>query len=151
MAPVRLAIARCARWGSLPASQAITASTANSGRVCSQARIARASPWDIRNCAASAPHATRKAESSMLGKVHSADSAEAPACETAASSFRNRTGRRYLQASGCGRRSVFTSTSTGALVMGRDQIKSASLHSFHEDHVEPQDAGRFEQLVHEML
>jgi GTP cyclohydrolase I len=35
--------------------------------------------------------------------------------------------------------------------MGRDQIKSASLHSFHEDHVEPPDAGRFEQLVHEML
>ena len=38
--------------------------------------------------------------------------------------------------------------------MGRDQIKSASLHSFHENHVdEPADAGggRFEQLVHEML
>jgi GTP cyclohydrolase IA len=35
--------------------------------------------------------------------------------------------------------------------MGRDQIKSASLHSFHEDHIEPPDAGRFEQLVHEML
>jgi len=35
--------------------------------------------------------------------------------------------------------------------MGRDEIKSASLHSFHEDHVEPPDAGRFEQLVHEML
>ena len=35
--------------------------------------------------------------------------------------------------------------------MGRDQIKSASLHSFHEDHIEPPDAGRFEQLVHELL
>jgi len=35
--------------------------------------------------------------------------------------------------------------------MGRDQIKSASHHSFHEDHFEPPDAGRFEQLVHEML
>ena len=35
--------------------------------------------------------------------------------------------------------------------MGRDQIKSASLHSFHEDHIEPPDAGRFEQLVHEIL
>ena len=35
--------------------------------------------------------------------------------------------------------------------MGRDEIKSASLHSFHEDHTEPPDAGRFEQLVHEML
>jgi|SRR5689334_5242723 GTP cyclohydrolase IA len=35
--------------------------------------------------------------------------------------------------------------------MGRDQIKSASLHSFHEDHIEPPDAGRFERLVHEML
>ncbi|HKE89727.1 MAG TPA: GTP cyclohydrolase I FolE [Gemmatimonadales bacterium] len=35
--------------------------------------------------------------------------------------------------------------------MGRDQIKSASLHSFHEEHIEPPDAGRFEQLVHELL
>src|SRR2546426_821648 len=36
--------------------------------------------------------------------------------------------------------------------MGRDQIKSASLHSFHEEHhEEPVDAGRFERLVHEML
>ena len=35
--------------------------------------------------------------------------------------------------------------------MGRDEIRSASLHSFHEDHVEPPDAGRFEELVHEML
>ena len=35
--------------------------------------------------------------------------------------------------------------------MGRDEIRSASLHSFHEDHIEPPDAGRFEELVHEML
>lgn len=36
--------------------------------------------------------------------------------------------------------------------MGRDQIKSASLHSFHEDHAaQPPEGGRFEQLVHEML
>src|SRR5436309_2659144 len=40
MAPVKLAMARWARSGSRPASQAITASTANSGRVCSQARSA---------------------------------------------------------------------------------------------------------------
>src|SRR5436309_2068741 len=59
MAPVRFAIARCARSGSRPASQAITASTANSGSVCNQARMASAAPWEIRNCAASAPHAER--------------------------------------------------------------------------------------------
>jgi hypothetical protein len=63
----------------LPASHAITASTANSGSVCSQASAARASPWEIRNCAASAPQATRKAESRMDGKVHSAERAAAPA------------------------------------------------------------------------
>src|SRR5439155_54200 len=76
MAPVKLAIARWARVGSRPASQAITASTANSGRVCSHARIARARPWEMRNCAASAPHATRNADARMLGNVHSADSAD---------------------------------------------------------------------------
>src|SRR5438034_8021226 len=75
MAPVRFAIARCARSGSRPASQAITASTANSGSVCNQARMASAAPWEIRNCAASAPHATRNADARMLGKVHSADRA----------------------------------------------------------------------------
>src|SRR6266511_4371483 len=85
-------MARCARSGSFPASHAITASTANSGSVCSHARIARARPWEIRNCAASAPQATRNAESRMLGKVHSAASAEPPACIRAASSFRSRTG-----------------------------------------------------------
>src|SRR5579862_7292282 len=89
MAPVRLAIARCARAGSRPASQAITASTANSGRVWSQARMARASPWDIRNCAASAPQATRNAENRMLGKVHRAESAETDFA--AVSSFMART------------------------------------------------------------
>src|SRR5438128_2209610 len=62
MAPVRFAIARCARSGSRPASQAITASTANSGSVCNQARMASAAPWEIRNCAASAPHATRNGD-----------------------------------------------------------------------------------------
>ncbi len=69
---------------SCPACQAITASTANSGSVCSQARIASASPCDIMNCAASAPHATRKALSSMLGKVQSAVIAEAAALDAAA-------------------------------------------------------------------
>src|SRR6266550_1700378 len=46
----------------------------------------------MRNCAASAPQATRNAESSMAGKVHSAASAVPPACVAWASSFRNRTG-----------------------------------------------------------
>src|SRR2546430_6225639 len=77
MAPVKLAMARWARSGSRPASQAITASTANSGRVCSQARIARARPWEMRNCAASAPQATRNAvphldrKSTRLNSSHS--------------------------------------------------------------------------------
>ena len=36
--------------------------------------------------------------------------------------------------------------------MGRDKIKSASLHSFHESHTEPTVVRiPFEQLVHEML
>src|SRR3989441_2361704 len=87
MAPVRFAIARCARSGSRPASQAITASTANSGSVCNQARMASAAPWEIRNCAASAPHATRNADARMLGKVHSADRAEPPATDRKASTF----------------------------------------------------------------
>src|SRR5436309_8310187 len=87
MAPVRLAIARWARSGSRPASQAITASTANSGSVCNQARIARARPWEMRNWAASAPQVTRKADARMLGNVHSADSAEPPAVDRKASTF----------------------------------------------------------------
>src|SRR5437773_675933 len=92
MAPVKFAMARWARAGSLPASQAITASTANSGSVCSHASRASARPWEIRNCAASAPQATRNAETRMLGKVQSADSAEPPAWIAAASSFKSRTG-----------------------------------------------------------
>src|SRR2546427_11945494 len=88
MAPVRFAIARWARSGSRPASHAITASTANSGSVCNQARIARARPWEMRNWAASAPQATRKADVRMPGNVHSADSAEPPAVDRKASTFR---------------------------------------------------------------
>src|SRR6266566_4183148 len=64
-----------------------TTSTAYSGTVCSQARIARARPWEMRNCAASAPQATRNADARMLGNVHRADSAVAPAVDTKASSF----------------------------------------------------------------
>src|SRR5206468_12034396 len=73
----------------------------------------------MRNWAASAPQATRNADNSMLGKVHRAESALPPACSTGggASSFRNRTGVQDT--------------------MARDQIKSASLHSFHESHTEP--------------
>src|SRR2546421_2752958 len=68
-----------ARWvllGSLPACQAMTASTANSGIVCSQARMASASPCDIRNCAASAAQAMTKEEKRMLGKVQRAERGE---------------------------------------------------------------------------
>src|SRR5258708_4567666 len=88
MAPVRLAMARWVRLGSLPASHAITASTANSGVVCSHASTASATPCEMRNCAASAPQATRNAESRMLGNVHRADAAEPPAADREASTFR---------------------------------------------------------------
>src|SRR5437762_12795733 len=91
MAPVKFAMARWARAGSLPASQAITASTANSGSVCSHASRPSARPWEIRTGAASAPQATRNAETRMLGKAHRAESAEAPAWHTAASTFSSRT------------------------------------------------------------
>src|SRR5450759_1000133 len=70
--PVKFAIARWTFAGSLPACHAITASTANSGRVWSQARIASARPCETRNCAASAPHATRNAENRIDGNVQSA-------------------------------------------------------------------------------
>src|SRR2546426_4247322 len=91
VARVRSGRAGCARAGSWPASQAITASTANSGSVCSHASRASARPWEIRNCAASAPWATRTAETRMLGKINRAESAEAPAWDTAASTFSSRT------------------------------------------------------------
>src|SRR5207245_1137819 len=57
---------------------------------------------------------------------------EPPACVAEASSFRNRTGVQDT--------------------MARDQMKSASLRSFHESHTEPT-AVRipFQTLVHEML
>src|SRR5436305_186972 len=64
-------MARCVFAGSFPAPQAITASTANSGMVCSQARMASASPCDIRNCAASAAQAMTNEEKRMLGNVQS--------------------------------------------------------------------------------
>ncbi len=75
--------------GFFPAFQAITASTANSGIVWMSARMARASPWEIRNSAASAPHATTNAAPIIAGKVHSADQAEAggDASETDTSSL----------------------------------------------------------------
>src|SRR5213078_2420557 len=46
----------------------------------------------MRNCAASAPQATRNADSSMLGKVHTAASAVPPACIAGTSSFKSRMG-----------------------------------------------------------
>src|SRR5690349_6447780 len=125
MAPVRFAIARCARCGSRPASHAITASTANSGSVCSQARIARARPWEMRNCAASAPQVTRKADPSMLGKVHNAESADPPAPDKKASTF----------SFTCAEDSPAPEAQQA--IMGRDKMKSASRHGFHEGHTEP--------------
>src|SRR5436305_6114978 len=69
---------RCVWLGSFPACQAMTASTANSGSVCSHARMASANPCDIRNCAASAAQAMMNEEKRMLGKVQSAESGEFP-------------------------------------------------------------------------
>src|SRR5687767_10500871 len=72
--PVKLAVmsgtSRC---------QAMTASTANSGRVWSQASAASASPRETRNCAASAPQPMMKDESRIAGKVQSALQARARA------------------------------------------------------------------------
>src|SRR6266496_4097363 len=65
--------------------QAMSASTANSGRVWSQAKRARARPWLMKNCAASAPQAITKAEKRTDGKVQSAEAAPAAPPEAAAS------------------------------------------------------------------
>src|SRR4051795_9360160 len=80
-------MARCVLVGSLPACHAITASTANSGSVCSHARIASASPCEIRNCAASAPQAMMNAERRMAGNVQSADHAFTAAAPVALINF----------------------------------------------------------------
>ena len=56
--------------------QAMSASTANSGSVCSHARIASDRPWLMKNWAASAPQAMTKAESRIDGKVQSAAAAD---------------------------------------------------------------------------
>src|SRR5215813_8717718 len=77
--PVKFAIARWTIGGFFPAFHAMTASTANSGKVWTRARMARARPWETRNSAASAPHATRNAEAIMAGKVQRAESGEAGA------------------------------------------------------------------------
>src|SRR5258708_38735656 len=53
--------------------QAYTASTANSGKVCSHARIARANPWAMKNCADSAAQAMSRAANRIQGAVHSRD------------------------------------------------------------------------------
>src|SRR5438552_15106829 len=81
----------------------------------------------MRNCAASAPQATRNADSSMLGNVQSAASAAPPPCIAAASSFRVRTGVQDT--------------------MAREHC--------HESHTEVPGAvasgSSFQELVHEML
>src|SRR5579872_1000409 len=53
--------------------QASTASTANSGSVCSQARMANAKPWATKNCADSAAQAMSMAASRIEGAVHRKD------------------------------------------------------------------------------
>src|SRR6185503_1637416 len=71
----------------LPASQAMAASTANSGNVWSQASIASARPWEIRNCAASAAHEIRIADPSTAGKVQTAEAAPCRNASLAATGF----------------------------------------------------------------
>src|SRR5215469_11421724 len=65
-APVRLAIrsGTCCLYAS-------TASTANSGSVCSHARIASANPCAMKNCDDSAAQAIISAEIRMAGAAHS--------------------------------------------------------------------------------
>src|SRR6266853_2275594 len=75
--PVKFAEIRAMPLGVCGAFQAMTASTANSGSVWSQARMARARPCEIRNWAASAPHAIRSAARTIDGNVQSAEEAEA--------------------------------------------------------------------------
>ena len=58
--------------------QAMTASTANSGSACSQARMASARPRDTQNWAHSAAHAIRKAEKTMEGNGQSPFARPAP-------------------------------------------------------------------------
>ena len=103
---MKFAIARWTMFGFLPAFQAITASTANSGNVWTSARTASASPWDIRNSAASAPHATRNADAIIAGKVQSAVRGEAAAAASGTIASRSTLPRRnfirggYSMASG---------------------------------------------------
>ena len=68
--PVKFAVMLGTSW-----RQAMSASTANSGRVWSQARMARARPWLMKNCATSAPQAMTNAEKRTDGKVQSAGQA----------------------------------------------------------------------------
>src|SRR5205809_1488306 len=65
-APVRLAISRGTCW-----RHASTASTANSGSVCSHARIASATPCAMKNRADSAAHAISMDAARIDGAVHS--------------------------------------------------------------------------------
>src|SRR3982751_4691965 len=63
-APVKLASSRL-----VCCFQARTASTANSGSVCIQARMARAKPWATKNWADSAPHVMSREARRIAGVV----------------------------------------------------------------------------------
>src|SRR3954454_13349540 len=52
-----------------------TASTANSGSVCSHARIASATPCAMKYCADSAAHAISIADTRIAGALHNSDAA----------------------------------------------------------------------------
>src|SRR5262245_15279185 len=67
MEPVKFAVISETGLRPFPAPQAMSASTANSGSVWSQASSARARPCETMNCIASAPQAIRKAAKMMRG------------------------------------------------------------------------------------
>src|SRR5512141_2277140 len=85
--------------GFLPAFHAITASTANSGSVWTSARTASARPWEIRNSAASAPHATRNADAIIAGNVQSAERGD-PGAEASRPTAKESRSRQDLIAAG---------------------------------------------------
>src|ERR1035437_914719 len=86
-APVRLAMRRgtCCLHAS-------TASTANSGSVCSHARMASANPCAMKNCADSAAHAMSMAAARMDGTVQKTEDGFACGIIPADSTMRAQTG-----------------------------------------------------------
>src|SRR3954451_16934751 len=90
-APVKLASSRL-----VCCFQARTASTANSGNVCIQARMARAKPWATKNWADSAPHVMSRDATRMAGVVQSVAQGVEPWSGPATSNSANPKRGRFL-------------------------------------------------------